>query len=69
MKKVGKAKKISEMPTIPRSMSVPFLRAAMTPKSTPPAIHMMKATSASDSETGKRVLELSVDGGRCSRLE
>jgi hypothetical protein len=28
----------------------------MTPKSTPPAIHMMKAISASDIDTGKVVL-------------
>jgi hypothetical protein len=44
------------MPTTPRSMMVPFLSAAMTPKSTPPTIHMMKAISASDIDTGKVVL-------------
>ena len=58
MKKVGKAKKTSDEADDPRSMIVPFLTAAITPKNTPPAIHMTKAASASDSEIGKRLLEL-----------
>ena len=33
-------------------MIVPFLKAAITPSTTPPVIHMMSAVMASDSETG-----------------
>ncbi len=78
MKNVGKAKKISEIPTIPRSMIVPFRNAAITPNITPPTIHIMNATQRQrqrdrerrlDQRGHGRVLQLGVAqaGGRAVR--
>jgi hypothetical protein len=53
MKNAGNAKRTRETATIPRSMIVPRLTAAITPKSTPKNNHRTRAAIEIESETGK----------------